>query len=84
MTDFTIRLHAGGCHPRAPVGTLLIETTHRSEASAHIEIAAAKERQRRGEVGQVTLIDHRPGVHLNLTNENLALSEQVRWSWVKT
>lgn len=59
--DFKVRGFAGGRHPSGvKPGTLLLETTHKGERSAYIEVETWKERMRRGEVSKVELIDMRP------------------------
>lgn len=39
-------------------GGLLLETVHSTAASRDVEIAALRERMRRGEVGCIDVIDH--------------------------
>lgn len=78
--DFRIRGYAGGRHPREiRPGTLLLETTHKGEASASIEIECWQERMKRGEVSKVELIDMRP--RGKLTDLNVHAHTVVPWSW---
>ena len=63
-----------------PFGTLLLETTHRSEASAFVEIEAWRQQMRRGEVSRVELIDMRSGKVHNLTNLNVYAHTHIPWS----
>jgi hypothetical protein len=77
--NFRITGFAGGRHPRAPFGTKLLVTSHKSEASAYAEIEAWRERMRRGEASKVELIDLRPGG--NLTNVAVYQETQIPWSW---
>ena len=81
--DFRVRGFAGGRHPNGvPAGTLLVETTHKGESSAFIEIEAWKARMRRGEVSRVELIDLRPsdGRGRSLTNMSVYEHTDIPWS----
>lgn len=81
--DFRIRGFAGCKHPNhAPPGTLLLETTHKGESSAAMEIDAWKSRMRRGEVSKAELIDLRIGG--KLTNLNIFEETEITWSWKAT
>ena len=80
--DFRVRIFAGGRHPKGiPPGTLLLETTHKGESSAAVEIDAAKSRMARYEVSKVELIDLRIGG--TLTNLNVFEYTEIPWSWAK-
>jgi len=54
--DYTLRIFA----PPNRGGELLLETTHRGEASRDIELAVCRERMKRGEVSHVEVIAHVP------------------------
>lgn len=76
--DFRIRGFAGARHPKKiRPGSLLLETTHKGEASAYVEIETWRERMRRGEVRHVELIDMRPGGILT----NLLVYAETRIPW---
>ena len=74
---FRVRGFAGGRHPDAKFGALLLETVHSTETSAYVEIEAWKERMKRGEVSKVELIDCCGG----LTNLNVQPYTDIPWSW---
>ncbi len=81
--DFRVRGFAGSRHPRgAPVGTLLLETTHKGESSAAAEVDAWKSRMARGEVSKIELIDLRVGGRL--TNLNIFEHTEIPWSWTRS
>jgi hypothetical protein len=53
-----VRNYAGSFHPRrVPYGTLVLHTTHTSEASVRIEVEASKQRMRRGELSKIEITD---------------------------
>ena len=56
--DYLLRLFA----PVNRGGHLLLETWHRVEASKDVELAAAKARHARGEIGRIELVDLRKHV----------------------
>lgn len=78
--DFRVRGYAGGRHPKGiPVGSLLLETVHKGEASAAIEIECWQERMCRGEVSHAELIDLRYGGRL--TNLQIYAETKIMWSY---
>lgn len=79
MSDFIIRGYAGHKHPGARRGAMVLETTHKSEASASIEIEAYRERMKRGEIDHVELLDCRPGGALS--NCDVRAHTPIAWSW---
>jgi len=79
--DFKVRGFAGPKHPRAECGWLLVETVHKGESSAAIEIEVWQDRMRRGDAGRAELIDMRPGGAL--TNLNIHAETEIPWSWKK-
>lgn len=81
MSEFIVRGYAGFRHRVAKPYTLLMATTHSSEASAAVEIDAWKARMRRGEVSHCELIDQRPDG--GLTNIRVDEDTVIKWSWVK-
>jgi hypothetical protein len=77
---FKVRGFAGPSHPRgAPVGTLLLETVHKGEPSAAMEIEAWQTRMCDGSASRAELIDMRPGG--NLTNLQIYADTEIAWSW---
>lgn len=58
---FTIKAYAGGGHPTAPLGAMILHTWHATEGSRDIEIAAYKARIRRGEISHIEVVDHAAG-----------------------
>ena len=80
--SFRVRGFAGAHHPRgARFGTLLLETTHRTESSAAVEVEAWQSRmtKRPGEVSHAELIDCRIGG--SLTEMNIRPETVIPWSW---
>ncbi len=78
--DFKVRGFAGPRNPRhAPVGSLLVETVHKGESSAAIEIEVWQTRMRDGSASRVELIDMRPCG--KLTNLQVYADTEIAWSW---
>ncbi len=78
--DFIIRGFAGSKQQNGiPYGALLVETTHKGEASVYVTIEAWQARMKRGEVSHAELIDFRPGG--KLTNLRVLADTRILWSW---
>ena len=79
--DFKVRGFAGSTHPHAKPGTLLLETAHKGESSASVEIDTWQGRMKRGDASRAELIDLRPNG--TLTNLNVYADTKIPWSWKK-
>jgi hypothetical protein len=78
--DFKVRGFSGARHQSVPPGQLLVETVHKGEASAAMEIEAWQDRMRRGDASRAELIDMRPNG--TLTNLKIYSETRVPWSWL--
>ena len=58
IPPWSIKAYAGGKHPTAPPGVMVLHTWHTTDVSKDIEIEVFQTRMKRGEISRIEILDH--------------------------